>query len=71
MHLTNQGTSKIVGGPNFVNSCHFPFEYKNETYYQCIIKDSPHQKPWCSSTPKFSDKSFGYCDCTINGKYQK
>ena len=63
------GTSDIIGGPSSGSECLFPFEYKDKMHYQCIIEDSPHQQPWCSSTPKFSKSTFGYCDCAVTGNW--
>ena len=52
--------------------CHFPFEYKGELHYNCIYDDEHiNEGPWCSSTPEFSDYSFGHCSCAHSGKYDR
>ena len=33
----------------YPNNCHFPFTYKNETYYECTDKDN-WGVPWCSTS---------------------
>ncbi len=41
--------------------CHFPFKYKNRTYYTCTYEDSSSLtrfKPWCSVNTGFKDKQY-------------
>ena len=54
-------------GPRIDIPCHFPFEYSGREYQSCIEVDSPGL-PWCSTTGKFSNDTWGYCDCYVNCK---
>ena len=50
------------------SECQFPFTYAQESYSECITKDSGTGQPWCY--PRDSSKGWGYCanDCAAWGR---
>ena len=58
------GEGWIISGPNKGKSCFFPFEYKGKIFDRCTTEDAIGS-PWCATTPKYSNKDFGYCNCPI------
>ena len=67
--MLGYGTTTIAG-PSSGNHCYFPFEYEGALHYTCIT-DNTTSSPWCSSTPRYSENSFGYCNCPFKGKYNQ
>ena len=56
------GKGKTTSRHDRDKACHFPFEYQGRKYNTCTEKDSPDH-PWCAITAKYTNTTYGYCDC--------
>ena len=62
-----------ISGPEVGKECHFPFVYKENTYWECTDKD--HDQKWCSTevynVKEHINGMYGNCgnECT-SGKFQ-
>ena len=63
-----------MSGPDFNNTCKFPFRFKGVEYNKCTLVEASENKPWCSTVVDDNNNHvpngghYGVCAPTCPGK---